>query len=107
MASIMTHNWTNVPTTSDGSTLLTITIWANTALSVEEKASYDVAFAAQQAAIREQAKLGNLSINTTTGDYTWAEGTDQMTVNSAEWLVFFDRYIEENNITFSTTEVPA
>ena len=97
-------NFDGVPVAADGSTLLTINVWAETALSEEDKAAYDAAEEARLAAVQEQIDLGNLTIDES-NNYIWADGTNTDVVVLPEWEVFFNRYNLENGITFSETRV--
>lgn len=98
-------NFDGVPVTEDGSTLLTMHLWAETTLSTEDKAAFDAAEAARVTAVQQQVDLGNLTIEEETGNYIWIAGADTDVVVLPEWEVFFNRYNAENGVVFSETRV--
>jgi hypothetical protein len=95
-------NRSGEPVSDDGSTILTIQLWAES-LSVEDKAVWDSAEAARLAAEQQQVDLGNLTLEEDTGNYIWADGADTESVSVAEWVVFYNRYNAENNVTVTVT----
>lgn len=91
----------NMPISSDGSTVLNLEAWVMETLTAEEQAQYTAAEQERVNLVQAQIDLGHLTIDEETGALVWADGAETSSIVPEAWYAFFQRYITENNITFT------